>query len=122
MLCSWFNPLHESSNLFKICDDCDSRTQIVHSYIPVSLYLCTLTNCSVQCFQASDAVGENSSIMPILPQKKMATARKLLINDNCKAFVDSLIQARQKLGTDTWIKIGYTSLYESDKTTLLYHS
>ena len=72
VLCCWFSLVHGSVNVFQICDETDEQGS-VHSYIPISSYLCTTTSICVQYAIDSSSENVNSSIMPILSsQKKMA--------------------------------------------------
>ena len=48
VLCSWFSLVDGFTDVFQICDD-KQLPNIVHSYIPISLYLCTITTNCIQC-------------------------------------------------------------------------
>ena len=49
VLCSWFSLVRGSVTVFQICDETDEQGS-VHSYIPISSYLCTITsNCCTMC-------------------------------------------------------------------------
>ena len=60
VLCSWFESQKGSTRHFKVFEN----PGITHTFIPTSLYVCTLNNCCVQARQHPNSPVAAASILP----------------------------------------------------------
>ena len=125
VLCTWFQ---ETNGMYRMCKSEH------HSYLPLSTYMCTLTQ---QCFIPCVASKSSNSIMTV-QQNVTATLEEFTLTEDCKQFIiaHTMSCAKEltsppvqpsppavtKAGTSTqtiWLTINHTHLYQSDKDALL---
>ena len=137
VLCSWFESQKGSTRHFKLFEN----PGITHTFIPTSLYVCTLNNCCVQARQHPNSPVAAASILPKYTrhQQKLVTATEFTLTAVCESFInDQIVTVKNKPLPDVivvdsasetsvsnsksssiWKKINYFHLYYHDKEILL---
>ena len=89
VVCSWFELMSVSENVFQLCSEKDNRQNTVHYYIPLSDYVCTLTS---NCIQTNDKERNGNTMLNIAAnQKVMMTTDCLRLTDGCKKYISNAV-------------------------------
>lgn len=137
VLCSWFDLQQGSTKVFKMCGN--ETVTVTHSYLPISSYVCTLTNNCLQIKKRCGGTTKSVSVMPTstLGQEEMATAEEIVITMECEQFINNHINGKtssdesepnvvviddsdssESYSDNCWMTIDKIFLYNTDKEVL----
>ena len=96
VLCSWYSEVKEG--IFSCLPTSDTR-EMIHTYVPTSLYLCTLTN---GCFKSIEKNLKASSDVEVVPsgvyneRLSLTTAYELTLTQEALANISDILEVRMK--------------------------
>lgn len=97
VLCSWYTKLKE---LTYTCVPTADTEEVVHSYIPTSLYVCTMTSGCFQSVVKNSSATESVSRDPDVELLPLTTAETLTLTPETLSGIDDLLAVRKKPAVD----------------------